>query len=86
MADLIPVQYSYLIPLLPLLGAIAAGSSAKWLKEKSHWPIWIGVGCSAILSIWRLVGDCWVGVSSRESHLKCCRHYSHTHVSRPKLV
>jgi NADH-quinone oxidoreductase subunit L len=57
MGDLIPVQYSWLIPLLPLLGAIAAGFfGAKWLKEKSHWPIWIGVGCSAILSIWLLVG------------------------------
>jgi NADH-quinone oxidoreductase subunit L len=57
MGDLIPVQYSYLIPLLPLLGAIATGFfGARWLKEHSHWPIWIGVGCSAILSICLLVG------------------------------
>ncbi|MDB5172050.1 MAG: nuoL [Phycisphaerales bacterium] len=46
------VRYSWLIPLLPLIGAAAAGLlGAKWLKERSHLPIWIGVGISAILSL-----------------------------------
>src|SRR4051812_8715495 len=50
--NLFPVQYSYLIPLAPLLGAIIAGFfGAKWLKGQSHWPIWLGVGFSALLSI-----------------------------------
>src|ERR1700710_81726 len=52
MEQLFPIQYSYLIPLAPLLGAIIAGFfGAKWLKGKSHWPIWLGVGFSALLSI-----------------------------------
>ncbi|CAN5472426.1 NADH-quinone oxidoreductase subunit L [soil metagenome] len=51
------IQYSLLIPLLPLLGAAIAGFfGARWLKGNSHWPIWIGVGLSAILSIWLLLG------------------------------
>src|ERR1700689_3300282 len=51
MHELWVVQHSWLIPLLPLLGAAACGLfGAKWLKGNSHWPIWIGVGISAILS------------------------------------
>ncbi|MBC8107670.1 MAG: NADH-quinone oxidoreductase subunit L [Anaerolineae bacterium] len=47
------IQYSLLIPLLPLIGAVIAGFfGARWLKGNSHWPIWIGVGISALLSIW----------------------------------
>jgi len=57
MQDLLPIQFSYLIPLLPLLGAMVAGFfGARWLKQKSHWPIWLGVGASAVLSVWLLVG------------------------------
>jgi NADH-quinone oxidoreductase subunit L len=45
-------QHSWLIPLLPLIGAAIAGFfGAKWLKGNSHWPIWIGVGISAIMAI-----------------------------------
>ena len=45
--DLFAVKYSYLIPLLPLLGAMIAGFfGAKILQGQSHWPIWIGVGAS----------------------------------------
>src|SRR5512133_1013277 len=46
------IQYSYLIPLLPLIGAGIAGLfGAKVLKQQSHWPIWLGVGASAVISI-----------------------------------
>ena len=46
------VHYSWLIPLLPLIGAACAGFfGAKFLKGQSHWPIWIGVGASALLSL-----------------------------------
>ena len=52
MEHLWQIQHSYLIPLLPLIGAAIAGFfGARWLKGNSHWPIWLGVGASAILSI-----------------------------------
>jgi NADH-quinone oxidoreductase subunit L len=52
MQDLWQIQHSYLIPLLPLVGAAIAGFfGARWLKGQSHWPIWLGVGASAVLSI-----------------------------------
>ena len=57
MHSLLAIDHSYLIPLLPLLGAAVAGFfGARWLKGQSHWPIWIGVGASAVLSILLLVG------------------------------
>jgi NADH-quinone oxidoreductase subunit L len=56
MQDLWQIQYSFLIPLLPLIGACVAGFfGAKWLKGQSHWPIWLGVGASAVISITLLV-------------------------------
>lgn len=49
-------EYSYLIPLLPLIGAAIAGLfGARLLKQQSHWPIWLGVGASMVLSIILLV-------------------------------
>jgi NADH-quinone oxidoreductase subunit L len=57
MDALFAVKYSYLIPLLPLIGAIIAGAfGAKILRGQSHWPIWIGVAISAIMSISLLCG------------------------------
>src|SRR4051812_42756127 len=57
MSDLFAVKFSYLIPLLPLAGALVSGFfGAKWLKQRSHWPIWLGVGVSAAISISLLVG------------------------------
>src|SRR3954471_12095923 len=51
------IEHSYLIPLLPLIGAAAAGFfGARHLKQNSHWPIWLGVGVSALLSIALLLG------------------------------
>jgi NADH-quinone oxidoreductase subunit L len=51
------IEHSWLIPLLPLIGAAIAGFfGAKWLKGQSHWPIWLGVGASAILSLTLLFG------------------------------
>ena len=46
------LQYLWLIPVLPLVGAAISGFfGARWLKQQSHWPIWIGVGASAVISI-----------------------------------
>src|ERR1041385_736417 len=57
MQNLWQVQSSYLIPLLPLLGAAIAGFfGARWLKGNSHWPIWLGVGASALISLSLLFG------------------------------
>ena len=61
------IDHSYLIPLLPLLGAILAGLfGAKVLKGASHWPIWLGVGAAAVMSLTLLVG--MLGYSSGASH------------------
>ncbi len=52
------VTHSYLIPLLPLLAAMISGFfGARWLRGMSHWPIWIGVGCSAVLAFSLLAGQ-----------------------------
>src|SRR3954465_9494257 len=57
METLFAVKFSWLIPLLPLIGAVVAGfGGARWLKQNSHWPIWIGVGLSAVLSFTLLFG------------------------------
>jgi NADH-quinone oxidoreductase subunit L len=51
------IEHSYLIPLLPLIGAIVAGLfGARILKGNSHWPIWLGVGASAVMSLTLLAG------------------------------
>ncbi len=51
------IQHSYLIPLLPLIGAIIAGLfGARTLKQQSHWPIWLGVGASAVMALVLLAG------------------------------
>src|SRR5688500_2082133 len=51
------IDNAYLIPLLPLLGAVVAGFfGARYLKGKSHLPIWIGVGVAAVLSLMLLFG------------------------------
>src|ERR1700690_2215889 len=52
MQDFFEIRNAWLIPLLPLIAAAISGFfGARWLKGKSHWPIWLGVGHSAIMSI-----------------------------------
>src|SRR3954462_4174639 len=59
------LTHPYLIPLLPLIGAAVAGLfGARVLKQQSHWPIWLGVGASAVISICLLV---WM-VGKRHTH------------------
>ena len=51
------LHHPYLIPLLPLIAAAVAGFlGAKRLQGRWHWPIWIGVGASAVLSLVLLIG------------------------------
>ncbi len=57
MDGLLAVKFCWLIPLLPLVGAAIAGFfGARWLKQQSHWPVWIGVAASAVLSFMLLAG------------------------------
>jgi NADH-quinone oxidoreductase subunit L len=57
---------SWLIPLLPLLGAAVAGFAGKrYLREKSHWPIWLGVGGAAVLSLGILVSMLLSGTNEK---------------------
>jgi NADH-quinone oxidoreductase subunit L len=65
------IEHSYLIPLLPLIGAAAAGFfGARHLRQNSHWPIWIGVGASALLSLALLFGMMgrWGEASHEQGH------------------
>jgi NADH-quinone oxidoreductase subunit L len=51
------INNTFLIPLLPLIGAAISGFlGARWLRGQSHWPIWLSVGASAVLSLSILVG------------------------------
>src|SRR5690349_21101807 len=51
------LHYLWLIPVLPLIGAAVSGFfGARWLKQQSHWPIWLGVGGAALISFWLLFG------------------------------
>ena len=51
------IDHSYLIPLLPLLGAVVAGFFGdSLLRGRAHWPIWIGVGLSFAMSFALLLG------------------------------
>ena len=57
MNDIVSVQYAYLIPLLPLIGAVIAGFFGKTiLKGQSHLPIWAGVGAIVIGGVLLVAG------------------------------
>ena len=65
MEHLLAVKFSYLIPLLPLVGALLAGFLCTGTRKKlAHWPIWLGVLGSAILSVSLLFGM----TGAEESH------------------
>ena len=50
------VANSWMIPLFPLIGAVIAGLlGPRVLRGRSHWPIWIGVGVSALISLGLLI-------------------------------
>ncbi len=46
------IDLAWLIPLLPLLGAVIVGAAgSRLLRDRSHWPVIIGVGGAAVLSL-----------------------------------
>jgi NADH-quinone oxidoreductase subunit L len=69
MHDLWQIQYSFLIPLLPLVGAVLAGFfGVRYLKQQSHWPIWIGVGVAAVISLTLLLKMIGLSHGTGEEH------------------
>lgn len=51
------LTHTYLIPGLPLLAAVLVGLFGKrGLRGQSHWPIWLGVGASAVMAFMILLG------------------------------
>ena len=45
-----------LIPAAPLLACLFTAISGPWLlKQNSHWPCWLGVGVSFVLSLGLLI-------------------------------
>jgi NADH-quinone oxidoreductase subunit L len=45
------VRNAWLVPFLPLLGALVAAIGGKWLKERSHLPVIAGIGLAFLVSL-----------------------------------
>ncbi len=58
MADWL-IRNAWIVPALPLLGAIIVAIGGKWLREKSHWPVVLGIGLAFPVSVglWLVGGD-----------------------------
>jgi NADH-quinone oxidoreductase subunit L len=53
------INYAWLVPVLPLLGAVVAATSGHWLKQNSHVPVVAGIGAAFLVALALLfnVGD-----------------------------
>jgi NADH-quinone oxidoreductase subunit L len=45
------VRNAWLVPFLPLLGALVAAVGGRWLKERSHIPVVAGIGLAFLVSL-----------------------------------
>jgi NADH-quinone oxidoreductase subunit L len=45
------INSAWLVPFFPLLGAIIAAVGGRWLKERSHWPVIVGIGLGCLVSL-----------------------------------
>ena len=45
------VRNAWLVPFLPLLGGLVAAVGGKWLKERSHLPVVLGIGLAFCVSL-----------------------------------
>ena len=44
------INYAWLVPLLPLLGAVTAAAFGRQLGQRAHWPVWLGIGGAFVVS------------------------------------
>jgi NADH-quinone oxidoreductase subunit L len=45
------VANAWLVPLLPLLGALVAAAGGRWLKERASYPVVVGIGLAFVVSL-----------------------------------
>jgi NADH-quinone oxidoreductase subunit L len=45
------IQYAWLVPTLPLLGAIVAAAGVRWLKGNAHVPVVAGIGAACVVAL-----------------------------------
>jgi NADH-quinone oxidoreductase subunit L len=45
------VKNAWLVPFLPLLGALVAAAGGRWLRQQAHWPVLIGIGLSCLVAL-----------------------------------
>src|SRR3954466_5781075 len=45
------VRNAWLVPALPLLGALIAAVGGRWLKQQSHLPVVAGIGTAFLVSL-----------------------------------
>jgi NADH-quinone oxidoreductase subunit L len=45
------IEYAWLVPTLPLLGAIVAAVGGRWLRQQAHLPVIAGIGLSFLVSV-----------------------------------
>jgi NADH-quinone oxidoreductase subunit L len=45
------IRSAWLVPLLPLLGALTAAFGGRWLRQQAHWPVVVGIGLSCLVSL-----------------------------------
>lgn len=45
------VNNAWLVPFCPLVGALTAAAGGRWLKERAHWPVVVGIGLAFLISL-----------------------------------
>ncbi len=45
------INYSWLVPFLPLLGAVIAAVGGPWLRQQAHWPVVIGTALAFVVAL-----------------------------------
>jgi NADH-quinone oxidoreductase subunit L len=44
------VNSAWLVPFLPLVGGLTAAAGGRWLKDRAHWPVIIGIALGFVVS------------------------------------